>query len=806
MRPEPSPRRAGETQRSSSLSGSRRRTHGLASVLTLLSVAVSPLLSAAAVTTAQQVALSNSLWARQSDTASTAARSPQPVLARLVSQPANVTGCCCRCVSAHHVLEKEEKEEKENPPLPSSASAAAAVSASAAAPLPLALHHDERSQSPAPPLQFPPTPPVGSSVLPPASSAPPAAAVSAEQPLTSAVASQLRGQYEADFFALLDADLATVNAFFRTQEEFFLSKWQVLSEQLTAALSQQPPAPPAPQPPGPPLPAHAAAVLSRALKELYRGLQLLRNWRILNYTAFVKILKKHDKLGCFASSSLCLPVVNAACFVASPLLTDMIARCEQLYGAVFKQGSKHAAASLRVDDAPLSGWLTFRLGLLVGLSLSLLFVLPFLVEALSSAQSLPDLAAPLPVFRCLGLIFLNLWLWGGCTQLLHLARINQVFVLELDPRHYARPVEVVHAAAVLTFLWLGTLDLYLYTALQKASGDASYAGVQPPFLPFSLFLLSLLLLLTPFRVFLYRTRAFLAFCLGRIAFAPWWRVEFVDAFVADQLCSLVNIFGDVLYSLCFFASGDFRQYDAGTCSAASSDALWVLAVLPYYWRLMQCLRRYRDTGNTRFLGNAVKYCSSILITLLNLTYQQLDSSLTLGLWVAAAIAGTAYIYVRAAAAATCSHHCDAGCRSDCHLPSPCLPAASACCFAAVLGREVRLGSAAPFVSVAVVASLLAAAAAGVRWSSVAVLRVDAAEPAAARDLGLHHQSVDLQCGHRRGLLPLHRHLAGDRAAPAVEHLPPGERAPDQLRAEPRRQHRPAAHRPHCRRPARAHRA
>ena len=32
--------------------------------------------------------------------------------------------------------------------------------------------------------------------------------------------------------------------------------------------------------------------LCRAFKELYRGLDLLRNYRLLNYAAFVKILKK----------------------------------------------------------------------------------------------------------------------------------------------------------------------------------------------------------------------------------------------------------------------------------------------------------------------------------------------------------------------------------------------------------------------------------------------------------------------------------------------------------------------------------
>jgi hypothetical protein len=35
-----------------------------------------------------------------------------------------------------------------------------------------------------------------------------------------------------------------------------------------------------------------AGMLRRAFKELYRGLDLLRNFRILNYAAFVKIVRR----------------------------------------------------------------------------------------------------------------------------------------------------------------------------------------------------------------------------------------------------------------------------------------------------------------------------------------------------------------------------------------------------------------------------------------------------------------------------------------------------------------------------------
>ena len=553
------------------------------------------------------------------------------------------------------------------------------------APPPHLLHHSDRGRSPSqsPPLTAPPSPPPAAAppTLPSPSSESDPAHLHA---FTSVFSSHLsRSPSELLFFTLLDEDLVTVNTFFLRQEEFFLSKWEVLSDQLTALLSQ-------PhgdsESPVSALPERAQRVLERAVKELYRGLTLLRNYRIMNYTAFVKIVKKHDKMGSFSSSTRATAVVDAAHFVVSPLLTELSNRCEQLYSAVFRKGDRRSAAnSLRADAPQSNDWMTFRLGALVGLSLALLFVIPFIIQYLHSSSfspyydSLPNLAAALPVYRCLGLIYLNLWLWGLCIHLLHTSRINWVFILEYEsndtrqqpqpspplsssprPRHsadsalcccclccaaadHAKFTEVIHAAAVMTFLWLGSLDLYLYIGVEKATGT-SFQSDNPAWFPFALFWFSVFIFFTPLRTAHFRTRLFLLQSLSRVVTAPFSYVTFADMFIGDQLCSLVNIFGDIAFSLCWFFTGDFVDFSSSRCTSDVSIAIWCLAILPYWWRLHQCLRRYLDTKNPRFLGNAAKYTSSIIITLLNLTYHQLNTTLTLTLWIIAAAMGTMYIY------------------------------------------------------------------------------------------------------------------------------------------------------------------
>ena len=195
----------------------------------------------------------------------------------------------------------------------------------------------------------------------------------------------------------------------------------------------------------------------------------------------------------------------------------------------------------------------------------------------------------------------------------------------------------------MTFLYLGSLDLFLYIAVEK-TGGSSFQSDNPAWFPFALFWFSVFLLFTPLHTAHFHTRLFVLDSLRRVVTAPFSYVTFADTFIGDQLTSLVNIFGDIAYSLCWFFTGDFITFTSQRCTSAVAVAIWFLSILPYWWRLQQCLRRYHDTRNTRFLGNAAKYSCSICITLLNLTYHQLDTTLTLSLWIAVASLGTSYIF------------------------------------------------------------------------------------------------------------------------------------------------------------------
>jgi len=153
------------------------------------------------------------------------------------------------------------------------------------------------------------------------------------------------------------------------------------------------------------------------------------------------------------------------------------------------------------------------------------------------------------------------------------------------------------------------------------------------------------------------------FLQGRVVLAPLFYVNFADFWLADQLNSLVVVFIDFQYLICFYLTSDnwmsangkkptliassylvmcvclyiytniksvfntfllFSLTDINVCDDYTRVIRPLVGCLPAWWRFAQCLRRYRDTKEAfPHLANAGKYATSFLVMLfstLNMTY------------------------------------------------------------------------------------------------------------------------------------------------------------------------------------------
>lgn len=124
-----------------------------------------------------------------------------------------------------------------------------------------------------------------------------------------------------------------------------------------------------------------------------------------------------------------------------------------------------------------------------------------------------------------------------------------------------------------------------------------------------------LICIIPFHWFYYRARKSLLFVIFNIIISPFGVVRFRHFFFADILTSFVNPMRDLGNTTCYFLRGFWLNSSEtnNTVCPALEDYKLAIAFLPFWFRLMQCFRRYHDTKVRAHLINGGKYFTSILV-------------------------------------------------------------------------------------------------------------------------------------------------------------------------------------------------
>ncbi|RKP38431.1 EXS family-domain-containing protein, partial [Dimargaris cristalligena] len=96
--------------------------------------------------------------------------------------------------------------------------------------------------------------------------------------------------------------------------------------------------------------------LKKATLELYRGIELAQNYRILNYTGFIKLLQKYERFGTWTDGvQFYLFTVENHQFIRSASLDTMYKDVENLYITNFAGGSrKKGLRKLHIPDSRFS--------------------------------------------------------------------------------------------------------------------------------------------------------------------------------------------------------------------------------------------------------------------------------------------------------------------------------------------------------------------------------------------------------------------------------------------------------------------
>ncbi|XP_037710436.1 xenotropic and polytropic retrovirus receptor 1 [Drosophila subpulchrella] len=341
--------------------------------------------------------------------------------------------------------------------------------------------------------------------------------------------------------------------------------------------------------------------LRLAMSEFYLSLIMLQNYQTLNMTAFRKICKKYDKnLKSEAGSGWYERFIMRASFAMTTQLDRMIGTTEDLYTEYLAGGDRSKAmAKLRVPPLgqPTPPIHVFCAGLFLGL---------FLVAAIICVISYYCLEMS-PEFRY---VFVSLFrgpisgvTFGFCLainiKVFEKKGIDHVLIFEAERRN---AIGAMRALEIVSFFgYLCTLSVLLYLLHKE------FYISDPHYIPLVQLAIVIILFLNPIPIFFYSARIWFLAIVGRILLAPFFFVNFVDFWVADQWTSLVVGIVDHYYLIRFYVRYFLDWPDA--FEFEPDYAVPVIRCLPAWFRFCQSLRRFRDSGSksTDYLINALKY-------------------------------------------------------------------------------------------------------------------------------------------------------------------------------------------------------
>ncbi|KAI8528512.1 hypothetical protein RHMOL_Rhmol12G0154000 [Rhododendron molle] len=139
--------------------------------------------------------------------------------------------------------------------------------------------------------------------------------------------------------------------------------------------------------------------------------------------------------------------------------------------------------------------------------------------------------------------------------------------------------------------------------------------------PLGLLVLLLVILLCPLNMIYRSSRFFLLGCLFHCLSAPLYKVTLPDFFLADQLTSQVQAFRSLEFYICYYGWGDYKKR-LNTCQVSDvyNAFFFIVAAVPYWIRLLQCLRRLYEDRDPRQGFNGLKYLSAIVAVCMRTAY------------------------------------------------------------------------------------------------------------------------------------------------------------------------------------------
>nr|DAD37052.1 TPA_asm: hypothetical protein HUJ06_007693 [Nelumbo nucifera] len=364
--------------------------------------------------------------------------------------------------------------------------------------------------------------------------------------------------------------------------------------------------------------------LKIAFTEFYQKLLLLKRFNYMNLLAFSKIIKKHDKITSRNASRPYLETLDHSYIGSSDEVLALLERVEGTFIKYFSNSNpRKGLKSLRPKARREKHRITFFSGFLSGCTLALVVALCLIIHSRNLIDRKEEgslyMENMFPLYSLFAFIVLHMLLYAANIYFWRRYRVNYRFIFD-----FKQGTELGHREVFLLSAGLAVLSLATAIAnldMEMDSKTQNYKELTE-LVPLGLLVVLLAIMFCPFNIIYRSSRFFLIKCLFRCICAPLYKVTLPDHFMADQLTSQIQAIRSIEFYICYYGWGDFsRRQNKCHSRKIYNFFYFIVAVIPYWSRFLQCLRRLFEEKHAVHGYNGLRYFITLVAMVLRTAYE-----------------------------------------------------------------------------------------------------------------------------------------------------------------------------------------
>ncbi|KAG9146923.1 hypothetical protein Leryth_021560 [Lithospermum erythrorhizon] len=356
--------------------------------------------------------------------------------------------------------------------------------------------------------------------------------------------------------------------------------------------------------------------------EFYQKLHLLKHFSFMNLSAFSKILKKYEKITSRRVARSYMKMVDDSYLGSSEEVIGLLNRVEEIFVKHFSNSNRRDGMKLlRPKRRREQHRITFFSGFFAGCSVALFIAVILQIQAkkiVDREETNLHVDTIFPLYSFYAYIVMHMLLYAANIYFWRRYRINYTFIFGFKQGTELGYRQVFFLSNGLAMLVLATFLAHLHLKMDPRSQDHLLVD----FFPLGLFIILLLVVFCPFNIVYRSSRFFLVRCMFHCVCAPLYKVTLSDFFLGDQLTSQVQAIRSLEYYMCYYISGNHsRENNMCHNKDVYNVFYFIIAVIPYWLRFLQCIRRLVEEKDSTQGQNSLKYLSTIIAVVIRTAFE-----------------------------------------------------------------------------------------------------------------------------------------------------------------------------------------